>query len=161
MEQNPAGAHFDRRNEASKALACKLKAYALRVWGISHVWQGSALNSLSRLSIRQHQHECDACAPMYASHFRLRAPASYFVWFFLEICLAGKDIDEANWQGVKEALQKGSKGQGDAVKPVPPSELRSFARALGLVSNSLLQSENDSSTTAANLLVRSARYEAA
>uniref|UniRef100_A0A7S4B4V3 Uncharacterized protein n=2 Tax=Chrysotila carterae TaxID=13221 RepID=A0A7S4B4V3_CHRCT len=65
-----------------------------------------------------------------------------------------KDIDEANWQGVKEALQKGSKGQGDAVKPVPPSELRSFARALGLVSNSLLQSENDSSTTAANLLAR-------
>ena len=52
---------------------------------------------------------------------------------------------------MQAALFKGS-GTGD--NKVAPAELRGSARALGLLCNTLLQSENDSGTTAANLLAR-------
>ena len=62
------------------------------------------------------------------------------------------------WAEVATLLDKGSKGKGSNEKGEgsgqPPSELRSMCRALGLFGNTALQSENDSGTTAANLLAR-------
>ena len=62
-------------------------------------------------------------------------------------------ITAGDWGAVSAALEKGSRSKGDANKAVPPSPLRSSARAMGLICNSLLQSENEA-TTSANLLAR-------
>lgn len=63
-------------------------------------------------------------------------------------------ISDESWPAVLAELEKGSKGQGDAVKAVSPSASRSAGRAYGLFANTVLQSENDSATTTANLLAR-------
>lgn len=67
-------------------------------------------------------------------------------------------IADGKWAEIGPMLEKGSKGKGNGNdgggSGVPPSELRSSCRALGLFANTVLQSENDSGTTAANLLTR-------
>lgn len=62
-------------------------------------------------------------------------------------------IMNSDWPAVLQGLEKGSKSQGNAVAAVPPSPVRSAARAYGLFANTCLQSENDGTTTA-NLLAR-------
>ena len=67
-------------------------------------------------------------------------------------------IDEGRWLDVAALLEKGSRSSGSASDGsgtgVAASELRSSCRAMGLFGNTVLQSENDSSTTAVNLLTR-------
>lgn len=62
-------------------------------------------------------------------------------------------ISNGNWESTLDALAKGSRGQGDAVKGSLPGKVRSMALALGLFANTALQSENEGTTTA-NLLAR-------
>lgn len=67
-------------------------------------------------------------------------------------------IEQGRWADVAALLEKGSRSSGSNAQGegtgVAASELRSACRAMGLFGNTVLQSENDSSTTAVNLLVR-------
>lgn len=67
-------------------------------------------------------------------------------------------IQDGKWAELADLLEKGRKGQGNNAQGegsgVAASELRSSCRAMGLFGNTVLQSENDSSTTAVNLLIR-------
>ena len=67
-------------------------------------------------------------------------------------------IEDKKWSDVPALLEKGKKGSGNNAQGegtgVPASDLRSSCRALGLFANTVLQSENDSGTTTANLLAR-------
>jgi len=67
-------------------------------------------------------------------------------------------ISEGKWAEIPDLLQKGRKGRGNNAEGegsgVAASELRSACRAMGLFGNTVLQSDNDSSTTAVNLLTR-------
>lgn len=67
-------------------------------------------------------------------------------------------IEEGRWSDVAALLEKGARSSGNAADGsgtgVAASELRSSCRAMGLFGNTVLQSDNDSSTTAVNLLTR-------
>ena len=67
-------------------------------------------------------------------------------------------VENKQWADIPFLLEKGSKGKGSNAQGegtgVAPSELRSSCRAFGLFANTVLQSENDSGTTTANLLAR-------
>eukprot|EP00325_Prymnesiales_sp_UTEX-LB-985_P010092 CAMPEP_0174713672 /NCGR_PEP_ID=MMETSP1094-20130205/14265_1 /TAXON_ID=156173 /ORGANISM="Chrysochromulina brevifilum, Strain UTEX LB 985" /LENGTH=263 /DNA_ID=CAMNT_0015912873 /DNA_START=63 /DNA_END=854 /DNA_ORIENTATION=+ len=67
-------------------------------------------------------------------------------------------IQEGKWAEVAQLLEKGTRGKGSNAQGegsgTPASDLRSSCRAMGLFGNTVLQSENDSSTTAVNLLTR-------
>jgi len=68
-------------------------------------------------------------------------------------------IKEKQWAQMPALLEKGVKGKGNAKSAeggsgVPAADLRSSCRAYGLFANTVLQSENDSGTTTANLLAR-------
>ena len=65
-------------------------------------------------------------------------------------------IKDKQWDAIPALLEKGSKGKGNSKKGeggsgVAASDLRSACRAYGLFANTVLQSENDSGTTTANL----------
>ena len=62
-------------------------------------------------------------------------------------------ILKSDWDALLPALEPGTKSKGDANKAIPASEIRSFARVLGLFANTALQSENES-TSLYNLLAR-------
>ena len=67
-------------------------------------------------------------------------------------------VADKAWAAIPTLLEKGSKGKGNgkdgAGSGVAASDLRSSCRAFGLFGNTVLQSENDSGTTTANLLAR-------
>ena len=67
-------------------------------------------------------------------------------------------IQRGAWDEIPALLEKGVKGKGSNKAGegtgVAASPLRSSCRAFGLFANTVLQSENDSGTTAANLLAR-------
>ena len=63
------------------------------------------------------------------------------------------DVSKGELEALLPALEPGTKSKGDANKAVPPSEVRSLARVLGLFANTALQSENES-TSQYNLLAR-------
>ena len=67
-------------------------------------------------------------------------------------------IKSSSWAAIPGLLEKGKKGSGSNAQGegtgVAPSEARSACRAFGLFANTVLQSENDSGTTTANLLAR-------
>ena len=67
-------------------------------------------------------------------------------------------IADGKWSDVTALLEKGQRSSGNSADGsgtgVAASELRSSCRAMGLFGNTVLQSENDSSTTAINLLTR-------
>ena len=67
-------------------------------------------------------------------------------------------IAEGKWADVTAMLEIGQRSSGNNAAgestAVAASELRSACRAMGLFGNTVLQSENDSSTTAVNLLTR-------
>ena len=65
-------------------------------------------------------------------------------------------IKDKQWDAIPALLEKGSKGKGNSKtgeggSGVAASDLRSACRAYGLFANTVLQSENDSGTTTANL----------
>jgi len=66
-------------------------------------------------------------------------------------------VERKAWAEIPALLEIGVKGKGGGAEGgtgVAASELRSACRAYGLFANTVLQSENDSGTTAANLLAR-------
>lgn len=68
-------------------------------------------------------------------------------------------VDAAKWDEIGPLLEKGSKSKGNSKDKeggtgVAASDLRSSCRAYGLFANTVLQSENDSGSTTANLLAR-------
>jgi len=68
-------------------------------------------------------------------------------------------IEKGAWADIEPLLEKGAKSKGNSKVSgegtgVAASDLRSSCRALGLFANTVLQSENDSGTTTANLLAR-------
>ena len=67
-------------------------------------------------------------------------------------------VKDAKWAEIGPALEKGAKSKGNskdgAGTGVAASDLRSSCRAYGLFANTVLQSENDSGSTTANLLAR-------
>ena len=67
-------------------------------------------------------------------------------------------VQNGAWADVTPLLEKGVKGKGSNKSGegtgVAASTLRSSCRALGLFANTVLQSENDSGSTAVNLLAR-------
>ena len=67
-------------------------------------------------------------------------------------------VSSGAWADFPALLEKGKKGSGNNAAGegtgVAASEMRSACRALGLFANTVLQSENDSGTTTANLLAR-------
>jgi len=67
-------------------------------------------------------------------------------------------IRSSSWADVPALLEKGSKSKGNSKSGegtgVAASQLRSSCYAFGLFANTVLQSENDSGTTTANLLAR-------
>jgi len=67
-------------------------------------------------------------------------------------------VQSSAWGDIGPLLEKGSKSRGSGKDGsgtgVAASDLRSACYALGLFANSVLQSENDSGTTTANLLAR-------
>ena len=67
-------------------------------------------------------------------------------------------VADGNWAAMPYLLEKGRKGSGNGADGqgtgVPASAIRSSCRAYGLFANTVLQSENDSGTTTANLLAR-------
>ena len=68
-------------------------------------------------------------------------------------------VQKGAWADLGPLLEAGVKGKGNAKSGeggtgVPASDLRSACRAYGLFGNTVLQSENDSGTTTANLLAR-------
>lgn len=67
-------------------------------------------------------------------------------------------VADKAWSDMPALLEKGVKGKGNSKDGsgtgVAASELRSSCRAYGLFANTVLQSENDSGTTTANLLAR-------
>ena len=68
-------------------------------------------------------------------------------------------VKKSDWAAVGPLLEKGKKGSGNSKTGeggtgVAASDLRSSCRAYGLFANTVLQSENDSGSTTANLLAR-------
>ena len=67
-------------------------------------------------------------------------------------------VADGAWGDIPVLLEKGRKGSGNNAQGegtgVAASEMRSACRAFGLFGNTVLQSENDSGTTTANLLAR-------
>jgi len=67
-------------------------------------------------------------------------------------------VEAGKWDNIAAMLEKGSKSKGNGKDGsgtgVAASDLRSSCRAYGLFANTVLQSENDSGSTTANLLAR-------